>query len=99
MSGGLPRHLAVEVKDSMARAFLREHFQHCLFSGIIGGDVMDDFNSNHNRVQLMLQYYNRMHAGKEPIPSQAKFGWETEVGDALKEWMLYDESMDVEEED
>lgn len=96
----LPRHPAVEVNDPMTRVFLREHFQQCLFSGIIGGDVMDELDCGENRIQFMLQYrYGR--PAKKPDPALVASWWKTDMGKALDEWHAYMKSLHTvkEEED
>lgn len=80
----------MEVHDKKAKAFLREHFLQCLFSGIFGGDVKDQSDCSESTIQIMLtRLWNsatRVKPGKWPQDER----WETDVGEALKEWALYD---------
>ncbi|KAM5543736.1 hypothetical protein V8D89_002353 [Ganoderma adspersum] len=78
--------LAIEVKDEMSQAFLREHFHQCLMSGIIGQDIGDQTESNTNTISLMLDMLP-----EGALPKAAEWpqdeGWDTEIGEALKEWL------------
>ena len=85
----------MEVNDPMAQAFLREHFQCCLLTGIIGGDVSDDFGCTQNRIQLMLS--QRLQGSTEQ-PDIANSWWKTAMGDALNEWLSYEDSLEAEDD-
>ncbi|KAI1798464.1 hypothetical protein LXA43DRAFT_1108008 [Ganoderma leucocontextum] len=82
--------LAVEVLDKMARAFIREHFQQCLMSGILGEDVEDQAEFSKNDIYLKLE---KLPVGALPKATEwlQDEWWNTETGEALKEWLYYKE--------
>ncbi|TBU36426.1 hypothetical protein BD309DRAFT_1085174 [Dichomitus squalens] len=81
LKGRLPNSPTMKVDNERARDFLRHHFQHCLFVGIIGQDIQDDPRFDLNKVQRML----------DKVP-QEKLRTESPTGevlhDALIEWAI-----------
>lgn len=80
--------MAIEVKDETSQAFLREHFHQCLLSGIMGRDVGDQPESNTNTVALMVDMLPTDRLPKATEWPQDE-DWDTETGEALKEWLYY----------
>ncbi|TBU52177.1 hypothetical protein BD310DRAFT_257764 [Dichomitus squalens] len=77
----LPRSPAVHVQDEETRWFLRQHFQHCLFVGIFGGDVEDDMDIKSNARDMLAEV--RWRRGTQKFPSGDR--WDSPLGKALKE--------------